>query len=346
MASIPTAAEVVGGFFVLAFVAFALYGIVLAQVYEYVFSNGPKDSWYLKGNVIAITFFETLHTCLALHFIYHYSISKSGDLPELARIIWSGPATVLCEAIMVVLVHSFYIRRIWIMSGQNKWLVGMLISLLITRTAFSICTPVLMYIRMYWVAFRDSAIFTVSMSLSLLAAADFAISSTLIFYLWRSRTGHGRTDHLIRTLMAYCVNSGFITMIFSFLILIMFLVSTHTLIFGGLVQVTSKLYANSFLGSLNMRRYLREQPDTTTAINLSTFHASATRNTATTTMRSDVTAAVGGSRPLKHIKIYQETSSTAYTDTTPISPKSEYSNRTAGVISRSSYLEPYPREKV
>ncbi|TCD68224.1 hypothetical protein EIP91_011293 [Steccherinum ochraceum] len=235
---------------------------------------------------------------MAIHSIYWYLIINSGRPQELAKIVWSGAATVLCEAVMVVLVHSFYIRRIYIMSGHKKWLIGILVAILFTRTTFSLASTTLMYTLGLWAAFTETtgSLFTVSMSLSLLAFADFSIAAVLMFYLWRSRTGFKKSDAVVHTLMAYCVNSGFLTMICSAMVLIMFLVQQNTLVFAGFVQVTSKLYANSLLGSLNMRSFLRDHPNASSAITFSSH------------------AATNSQQASSESQIFQETSKSAYID--------------------------------
>ncbi|TCD62142.1 hypothetical protein EIP91_007294 [Steccherinum ochraceum] len=88
-------------------------------------------------------------------------------------------------------------------------------------------------------------------------AVDISIAGLLIFYLLRSRTGFKSTDHLVHTLSAYAVNTGFITMCSSTLSLIMFFVMQDNIVFAGLIVMTGKLYANSFLGNLNARDRLR-----------------------------------------------------------------------------------------
>ncbi|TCD63883.1 hypothetical protein EIP91_004792, partial [Steccherinum ochraceum] len=161
----PTAAFVFGGFFILATIAFVLYGIVIAQVWTYAFTPGKRDPWILRINVALVLVVETFHTIMAIHSIYWYLIINSGRPQELAKIVWSGAATVLCEAVMVVLVHSFYIRRIYIMSGHKKWLIGILVAILFTRTTFSLASTTLMYTLGLWAAFTETtgSLFTVSM---------------------------------------------------------------------------------------------------------------------------------------------------------------------------------------
>lgn len=52
----------------------------------------------------------------------------------------------------------------------------------------------------------------VCVGLGMSAAVDILIASILIYYLYKAKTGFKSTDRLIHSLMAYTVNSGFITM--------------------------------------------------------------------------------------------------------------------------------------
>ncbi|KAH8088907.1 hypothetical protein BXZ70DRAFT_1011421 [Cristinia sonorae] len=275
-AGFPTPAAFLGGCMILTYATFPLYGIFIAQVYEYAFKfvGTRRDTWYLRANVTLLTILETLHTVISIHFIYFYTIKAFADPEKLLGISWSAPLMSASETVMVILVHSFYIHRIYIMSDRNKWLAGALIVVLIVRSAFSCISAVFLAVFDTWITFHENprVKFVLTTSLGLLAFADFTVASMMILYIYRRRTGHKKSDHIVRTLIVYFVNSGFITVIFSSAIIISFVTQATKLSFAGPMIMTTKLYANAFLGSLNMRSYLRDS-NPTTAITLSTFQA-------------------------------------------------------------------------
>ncbi|KAH8088899.1 hypothetical protein BXZ70DRAFT_1011416 [Cristinia sonorae] len=82
-----------------------------------------------------------------------------------------------------------------------------------------------------------------------------------------------RSDNIVNTLTLYVVNTGLITAIFSAAAIISF-AFTEGLGFVGPVVITTKLYANAVLGSLNMRTYLQvrhEQVGTNSPLRPGTF---------------------------------------------------------------------------
>ncbi|KAH8102906.1 hypothetical protein BXZ70DRAFT_1006091 [Cristinia sonorae] len=308
--ALPTVAEFLGTCFIIIYLTFALYGISIAQGYEYAFVNQNRDSWYIKMTVCLMLIVETIHTGLEIHFIYNYAMVAPQNPALLLRIVWSSAAKIICESTVVILVHSFYIRRIWIVSGRKVWLLAVLVSLLVARTAFSFATAGLMFVHDTWAGFRETALFTSIMSCTLLAIADFSIASTMSYYLYVGQGLHQRTNRLLHTLMAYCVNTGLLTMICSFATLITFVVFPEKLIFAGLVDVASKLYANSLLGSLNMRTLLRESPKPAPSINLNSLSGTTVQ---VRSGRSEVSASKAKNTG-KQIEIYQQTSTMNVSD--------------------------------
>jgi hypothetical protein len=56
-------------------------------------------------------------------------------------------------------------------------------------------------------------------SLSLVLAGDLILAVMICTLLYRSRTGHGNTDSVINTLLAYTINSGLLTSMVSAVVL-------------------------------------------------------------------------------------------------------------------------------
>ncbi|KAF9808287.1 hypothetical protein IEO21_07900 [Rhodonia placenta] len=93
------------------------------------------------------------------------------------------------------------------------------------------------------------------------AMVDLVISLIQIYYLWTSRTGFRSTDRLINTLLMYIVHSGGLTTLISVMILVLFEIPAlkNNIMFVGLVGIQSKLYANSFLATLNARVHIKKR---------------------------------------------------------------------------------------
>ncbi|KAI0363172.1 hypothetical protein BV20DRAFT_1058271 [Pilatotrama ljubarskyi] len=79
-------------------------------------------------------------------------------------------------------------------------------------------------------------------------------NTVLIFALHRSRTGFEQTDSRIDVLIAYAISTGLIPIIFAIACLITAIVDSTNLLFGALDLICVKVFINSVLAALNLRR--------------------------------------------------------------------------------------------
>ncbi|KAF8194063.1 hypothetical protein K438DRAFT_1969353 [Mycena galopus ATCC 62051] len=93
-----------------------------------------------------------------------------------------------------------------------------------------------------------------SFSLGAGALADIVTASALCFFLRRFRTGNKRSDTLVNTLIIYAINTGAFTAAIGILTLIFYDLSPRTFRFMALYFILGKLYAISFLCTLNTRQ--------------------------------------------------------------------------------------------
>lgn len=73
------------------------------------------------------------------------------------------------------------------------------------------------------------------------------------------------TDHVIRILILFTVNTNLMTTCLSISELATFLALPQATVYGGIGFLLTKTYLNSFLALLNSREYLREKLDPTTS---------------------------------------------------------------------------------
>ncbi|GBE84590.1 hypothetical protein SCP_0605690 [Sparassis crispa] len=247
--------ELLEGLLVEVFVAIFLYGIATAQVYFY-WMNFANDSVWIRSTVLLVWVLETVHTCMCVKMITQYTIVDFGDVPAVAHIIWSAGVTVMLAVLIAAMVQTFFIHRIWILSRRSKLITAIPAVLLFVRVAFGLATASLLYRLPTWSEFRSNVgpLFTLTCGISLAAFVDLIIAVGSIYYLWHSRTGFERTDHIIRSLITYLVSTGALTVAVSFSIVLTFVFLKNSLLFAGLVEVQSKLYANSFMATLNARK--------------------------------------------------------------------------------------------
>ncbi|KAI0687256.1 hypothetical protein C8Q76DRAFT_661365 [Earliella scabrosa] len=250
-----------GGLLIEVFIACILYGITTLQSFLY-FQKYQNDTKLLKAFVAAIWILETVHTAFCIQIAYAYAIQGFGHYAYFETINWGVGITVFTEVILSTLVQVFYVRRVWIMSGHAKILSGTIALFVVCRVGFGIGSTILSYHYPDWVEFRahQSSMVTVSGGLGAAALVDVMVALTLSFYLMRGRSDlQKESNSRINLIMLYAVNTGAITGTASVLSVILYATQKESLVFLGLVEIQGKLYANSFLGSLNARAHIRNK---------------------------------------------------------------------------------------
>ncbi|KAH9938986.1 uncharacterized protein BXZ73DRAFT_99661 [Epithele typhae] len=253
-------------------IALYLSGIVFMQTVLYVRMYSASDPQKVKVLVGLVWSLDLLHSAMVCAANWQNLIVGFGDFDKLDYITWSIAVTVALTAATTFIVHCFFSHRIHTLSRGNWYITVPLISLALLRLA-SDTTP-----RPKRSAFRRQVAATVSTSemirlesfrgfvtgfgfvftlgLATSTALDVLITGILCFYLRRRKSGLVRMDRIIGTLTLYTVENGLLTCLTTAVSLICWVRMQDNLIFLGLHLAISKLYANSFLASLNARKHL------------------------------------------------------------------------------------------
>ncbi|KAI0079026.1 hypothetical protein K474DRAFT_1659733 [Panus rudis PR-1116 ss-1] len=255
-----TASQLIGPFLILAFICLILYGTIIVQVYVYAFNSGSDPMW-LKSMVIATILMETALTIFLMHQLYFITIISFGDYTSVANITWSAIASASVEVCIVYLVQCFYVRRLWYLSEKNIPLTTLIASSSLTGFACGIASLVYAYNGRTWGTLPSGPHFkrTLEAANGLTAATDGIIAGAMIYYLRQNRVGTTRSDNVLRWAMNYAINTGLLTMTADIAIAITFATLRGNMVFAGLVVISSRLHANSFLGTLNSRTVLRSK---------------------------------------------------------------------------------------
>ncbi|KAG1724020.1 hypothetical protein EDB19DRAFT_324044 [Suillus lakei] len=234
-----------------------LYGVICMQTFHY-WQAYAHDGKILKSLVAFIWILETAHTALSIHSVEYYLIMHFGDTENLAYAVWSMGATYFVGFIIAYAVNLCFIWRILRLS-QKRWIAVCFFIVATVRCGFGLTNCSSSFRYTMWKTFRARVFPTMVVGWVLSAVVDSAIAFTLCLYLRKRRTGMNRTDSILNRLLLYSINTGVVTSIFAILVIIMFLGLPTNLAFIAFVQVQSKLYAVSFLASLNTRKSTLEQ---------------------------------------------------------------------------------------
>jgi len=234
------------------FISAALFGLTCTQVFYY-FQNYASDGILFKGTVATLLILEALHSAFFMHAIYFYVILNYLNPGGLIKAVWTSSITLGISSAIILVVHLFYIRRLYHMSKKNIPLVALVTALALAH----LVTGIVVTVRVFQLEFF-SEFSTISKVVqawaSLGVATDIMIASGLSFYLHTSRSGIESTDKLINKLMVYAINNGILTSVFDIIVLIFVTTEPDNLIFFAFSQVLGNLYTNSMMATLNSRR--------------------------------------------------------------------------------------------
>ncbi|KAH9914531.1 uncharacterized protein BXZ73DRAFT_106602 [Epithele typhae] len=232
------------------------YGVMLLQALMY-FYKYKNDQPILKLMVLVIVLAETAHVGISMHVEYHYLISHHAD-PDAdnfatVSIILLAPVS----ALVILISDIFYARRVWLFNPPYRivffaawasfvgagtgFVLAAFFKLLMNRT------------YQHWVAVK----WLTTVAFACAAVSDVLVAISLVYHLYRQKTGFGRTDRLVDTLTTYAINTGLVTSLSSlFCVILSVLEGPHHLYLVALSVVTTKFYAISVLVTLNSREYL------------------------------------------------------------------------------------------
>ncbi|KAI0368832.1 hypothetical protein BV20DRAFT_426062 [Pilatotrama ljubarskyi] len=235
-----------------------LSGIVGMQTVLY-FRLFTRDMTSTKIRVAVVFFLDLLHSAMIAAANYMYFVNHFGEEDVTDHVFWTVGVSIALTAVITVCVHLFFSMRLFKLSKGNYWITAPIAVLAVARVVAAFVTAIEL-IRLksfYEFGVRFRWVFTLGLVLS--AVVDGLITLGLCFYLRRHRGGTGRFDHILNAVTLYTVENGLITSVTTLVSLIFWLVKSDELIYLGLHFAISKLYANSFLASMNARKSLMAQ---------------------------------------------------------------------------------------
>ncbi|KAI0739554.1 hypothetical protein C8Q80DRAFT_187908 [Daedaleopsis nitida] len=183
------------------------YGITTMQTYLYM-SRFPKDSLLIRWTVWSLLALDTTHVMLSWHMLYYYLINNFDNRPALADSVWSFNITVVITAIITVIVHCFYARRVYIcacssnprqdlayshllatVSGGVRSLVVVILSLSVVRIVCGIIVMVKLFILKNFELLPKKITAEVGSGLGAGTLADILITVSLVVMLRRHKSG-------------------------------------------------------------------------------------------------------------------------------------------------------------
>jgi len=240
------------------FIAISLSGVVAFQACIY-FRLYPNDRPLNKVMVAAVWILDVVHTIFICTSIWDYLIANFGNVEARVRgdVPTSVSLSIIVTSFVTLITHLFFLRRLWHLSNHNWFIIGPTTVLAIARVASAIVTAAFLIHLKTFPAFTSKYSYMFTLGLALSSIVDVVITFGMCFYLQGNRRGFGTMDEVLDSIIVYTINNGTLTCLSTIASMIFWLTWRKNLIFMALHFVIAKMYANSLLATLNMRRKFR-----------------------------------------------------------------------------------------
>ncbi|EIN10069.1 hypothetical protein PUNSTDRAFT_133835 [Punctularia strigosozonata HHB-11173 SS5] len=262
----------------------ALFGVTTVQCILYYKRNG-KDSPKLKSLIGMLWFMDSLHLALTTHAMYFYLINNYDNPSALKFPVWSICAQCSVTAATELLIRGVFAKRIWTLSDRNFALVCTLGGVSIFAFGAAVA---------YVVEACDVGTFEKVADLSWIIVAslasgmfaDLLIAGSLVFLLWKLRTGF--SSSVVSLIIIYSINTGVLTTICAILVIITYVTMPSSFVWLAFYFVLGKLNLNCLLAGLNSRSIFRDRAGGVRQVALSDLSHAVSEGTAvnSSTVRS------------------------------------------------------------
>ncbi|KAJ7708770.1 hypothetical protein B0H17DRAFT_1324896 [Mycena rosella] len=253
--------ETYGGSLICCMVSLPIYGISLLQVHMY-YMNYPLDNKWIKIMVALLVIFESAHTWMTCHTVYHYSILSYSNPLSLIDGEWSV-YTANALGIPIVLLIQIYFSRMVYLLAHKKWKLLVIIVfglLIVAQIGFGIYTCVERF-KIWELPKLKALVYPALVPLYGIRVVSDAITAgalCLVLYDATIHTLFHGSSKLFKTLIIYAMNRFILTTVVVIVQTSVLLAKPASIWAMVLEFITVHLYVNSLLATLNARKSLRE----------------------------------------------------------------------------------------
>ncbi|XP_006455891.1 hypothetical protein AGABI2DRAFT_121806 [Agaricus bisporus var. bisporus H97] len=259
----------------------ALFGVTILQSYQY-FKNYSHDSIWIKLQVSIICLLDSLHLVFSSKLMYRFFISNFGSVVDSTRNVWSFKAIGITQSILIVCVQTLVLAgfstevsrpnmadHVFFNEGPTLEGYARIAICLIVMSAIGVGVVVCYKVLQVDVIlnFGTDAEWMIYLGFGATTILDISIALMMCFVLHKNKLGiarpnqHGdmRSAEVLSTLIKYAFGTGLLTAFASFLVIVSFVARPNTLFYIGVSLSVPRLYTNSFLAMLNIRRQLNDK---------------------------------------------------------------------------------------
>ncbi|KIJ48783.1 hypothetical protein M422DRAFT_66276 [Sphaerobolus stellatus SS14] len=252
-ATVPDLTDLYGAAFIGLLVTCFLSGIMTLQVHLY-FQDSHQDRLPLKLLVIVVWILDMTHLVGISVFVYHYVISNWGNESIIGQSTWTLGLEEMLNTWITFTVQMFFIYRISVLIRYSRWYLSPLVLLAFVHLGFGTGGGIKSMLPQT-VGHLASTRLLVTPEFSG-AINDILIAATLCYFLRAQRTVV--SQRLVDRLIAYTINTGLLTSFLAFIDIGLFISMPGNYIHLAFNFTIGRIYTNSLMGTLNLRRHLRK----------------------------------------------------------------------------------------
>ncbi|KAF9528800.1 hypothetical protein CPB83DRAFT_853762 [Crepidotus variabilis] len=227
-----------------------LLGVMITQVYLY-FVTYKNDKLWIKLFVAGLFFADVLNTGFDLAYLYRSVIVNFNNPAYLEKADWLFGWDPASTAVIAMAVQLFFAWRVCTLTGSWVWTIVIAVLAVFSGATGLVTTYDVVRIG-YFTRFQEFKTVVVAWLVSA-ALGDAVITTILVSYLRKHKTGFERSDLMVDKIIRLTVQTGGITMVFALLDMI-FYVSDPSGLHLLFNFPLAKLYSNSVMSGLNSRR--------------------------------------------------------------------------------------------
>ncbi|KZV66892.1 hypothetical protein PENSPDRAFT_654509 [Peniophora sp. CONT] len=234
-------------------VSTALSGAVGFQSFLY-WRSSHGDPKELKAFVFFVWALDAVQTSLIAVVSWQYLIHSFSNPSIADHIFPTIPATVSFTALLTFLVNGYFIMRVHKLSKGNWWFTLPTTFFLVARLGLAFVSTAEMVRLKSFDRFHDGfgPVFTAGLSLS--ALTDILVTLGQGYYLRDRIRGVPIAAKAMKEYVFVADNNGAATCLVALASLICWVTMPNNLVFMALHFCIGKIYSNSLLASLNIRR--------------------------------------------------------------------------------------------
>ncbi|KAI1781925.1 hypothetical protein LXA43DRAFT_1105094 [Ganoderma leucocontextum] len=213
--------------------------------------------------------YDSIQESFAIHVFYFYLIDNFANPSGLLLEVWSMPAGVLTNAVILLMVKMFLTMRVWRLSGYNAYVTSVCVIVNLARFVMNVSQA--WFKDLFEAEAKPVQRFDVA-GLALEVAADVVVPAALVYYLVISRTGIRRSDDILSRLITLTVTTGMLSTCVAIANLVSYIAAPDALYVLFFDFLIAKFDANALMTSLNSREFIL-----TRSVSLSLLHVPADR---------------------------------------------------------------------